>query len=99
LLEEVFGECSPTREYLLWFSGIFTLLSSDASEDPDDEGDLSENAGLLTLGERRLLFFKSVGSSKEFAWFRKKVDTRGMACGILRDFYGGRRSDAARASA
>jgi hypothetical protein len=37
-----------------------TLRSSDASEDPDDEGDLSENAGLLVLDERRLPFFNSV---------------------------------------
>jgi hypothetical protein len=66
------------------------LLSSEASEDPDEEGDLSETAGLLALGERRLLpFLKSVGSSKELVWFLKKVDTRGMAWGILREFCGG----------
>lgn len=43
------------------------LLSSDASDEPEDEGDLSEKAGLLVLEERRLPFLKSAGRSKVLA--------------------------------
>ena len=67
LLEEDFGECSPPRDSLLCESGILTLRSSDASEEPDDEGVLSEYAGRLVLDERRLAFLRSVEMSKVLA--------------------------------
>jgi hypothetical protein len=44
-----------------------TLRSSDASEEPDDEGVLSEKAGRLVLDERRLAFLRSVEMSKVLA--------------------------------
>jgi hypothetical protein len=65
LLEEAFGECRP-RDSLLCDSGILTLRSSDeASEEVDDEGVLSEKAGRFVLEDRRLLFLRSVWTSKE----------------------------------
>lgn len=60
-----------------------TLRSSEAKEEPEDDGDLSENFGLLLDG-RREAFFKSVGKSNACECERKKVATRGIACGILR---------------
>jgi hypothetical protein len=60
-----------------------TLRSSEAREEPEDDGDLSENFGLLLDG-RREAFFKSVGKSNACECERKKVATRGIACGILK---------------
>lgn len=60
-----------------------TLRSSEAKEEPEDDGDLSENFGLLLDG-RREPFFKSVGKSNACECERKKVATRGIACGILK---------------
>jgi hypothetical protein len=59
-----------------------TLRSSEAKEEPEDDGDLSANFGLLLDGRREALF-KSVGKSNACECERKKVATRGIACGIL----------------
>jgi hypothetical protein len=63
LVEEVLGDISA-RESRLWLSGILTLPSVEANEEPEDEG------VRIVLDDRLLenflgLFFKSVGRSKE----------------------------------
>ena len=84
LVREVFGEWSPKERRLV---GILTLLSSECSEDPEDEGVRSLMEGLLLDRlEDFGPFFKSVEMSKEFVWERKKVATPVVTrCGILKN--------------
>jgi hypothetical protein len=67
LLEELLGEWRAPK--LRRLSEVSMLLSSDAREEPDEEGVRSEYLGLLFDREA---FFKSTGRSKEFELLLKK---------------------------
>jgi hypothetical protein len=93
LENEFLGEWRVKESRFRALSCGFMFLSSESSEEPDDEGEWTGTAGLVALlvDDLRVFFLmKSVGRLSGLAWVRKKVATRWGIVNVMREGEGSR---------